>query len=81
MWIHGTEMTTRLVNLELGAGAHHHQCLLSFLSSRITDPYFDGVWTPEEYYLDLELSSQYARALYFALVIMYGNDLSETSLS
>lgn len=45
--------------------------------NRVTDPDFEGLWTPEEEYLDASLFRQYSRALYFSLVITYGNDLSE----
>ena len=44
---------------------------------RVTDSEFEGLWTPEEEYLDASLFRQYSRALYFSLVITYGNDLSE----
>ena len=44
---------------------------------RVTDSEFEGDWTPEEEYLDASLFRQYSRALYFSLVITYGNDLSE----
>lgn len=44
---------------------------------RATDPEFEGHWTPEEEYLDASLFRKYSRALYFSLVITYGNDLSE----
>eukprot|EP00903_Cladosiphon_okamuranus_P006812 g6640.t1 len=43
--------------------------------SRIADSEFEGLWTPEEEYLDAPLIRQYSRALYFSLVITYGNDL------
>ncbi|CAM9312779.1 unnamed protein product, partial [Scytosiphon promiscuus] len=43
--------------------------------SRVTDPDFEGLWTPEQEYLDIDLHLQYARAVYYSLVITYGNDL------
>ncbi|CAM9669824.1 unnamed protein product [Ectocarpus fasciculatus] len=43
--------------------------------SRTTDPEFEGLWVPEQEYLDAALYLKYARALYFSLVITYGNDL------
>ncbi|CAM9952116.1 unnamed protein product, partial [Ectocarpus sp. 12 AP-2014] len=43
--------------------------------SRTMDPEFEGLWVPEEEYLDAALYEKYARALYFSLVITYGNDL------
>ncbi|CAN0099668.1 unnamed protein product [Ectocarpus sp. 12 AP-2014] len=45
--------------------------------SRTMDPEFEGLWVPEQEYLDAALYEKYARALYFSLVITYGNDLSE----
>ncbi|CAM9716906.1 unnamed protein product [Ectocarpus sp. 4 AP-2014] len=43
--------------------------------SRTMDPEFEGLWVPEQEYLDAALYEKYARALYFSLVITYGNDL------
>ncbi|CAM9246327.1 unnamed protein product [Ectocarpus sp. 6 AP-2014] len=43
--------------------------------SRTTDPEFEGLWVPEQDYLDAALYKKYTRALYFSLVITYGNDL------
>ncbi|CAM9697277.1 unnamed protein product, partial [Pylaiella littoralis] len=43
--------------------------------SRANDPEFEGMWSPEHEYLDAGLYLQYSRALYFSLVITYGNDL------
>ncbi|CBN74810.1 conserved unknown protein [Ectocarpus siliculosus] len=43
--------------------------------SRTTDPEFEGLWVPEQEYLDAALYKKYTRALYFSLVITYGNDL------
>ncbi|CAM9213269.1 unnamed protein product, partial [Hapterophycus canaliculatus] len=48
--------------------------------SRVTDPDFEGLWTPEQEYLDLELHHQYARAVYYSLVITYGNDLKPENM-
>lgn len=50
---------------------------VSIVRFRRTDPFFEGPWSPEEHYLDDWLSRQYARALYFALAISYGNDMSK----
>ncbi|CAN0288041.1 unnamed protein product, partial [Discosporangium mesarthrocarpum] len=44
------------------------------------DEGFGGYWTPEEEYLAAPLSQQYARAVYFAFVITYGNDLRPESM-
>lgn len=44
----------------------------------MTDPYFEGDWSPDESYLRMGVGKQYARAIYFAFAITYGNDLSES---
>jgi len=47
--------------------------------NRITDPEFEGDWTPEEEYLHESLILQYSRSLYFSLIITYGNHLGKRS--
>ncbi len=58
----------------LAVGAAMGSCSASFCN-RITDPDFEGDWTPEEEYLHESLILQYSRSLYFSLIITYGNDL------
>ena len=52
---------------------------LSVKIYRATDPEFEGLWSPEEEYVHENLYKQYSRAIYFSLVITYGNDLSKHS--
>ena len=51
--------------------------MLYIVLHRITDPEFEGDWTPEEEYLHEGLLLQYSRSLYFSLIITYGNDLGK----
>lgn len=75
----GTHSRRVLVNTVVAFPSKHTTAIrLLFIVFRLTDPDFEGNWTPDDEYLDADLPLKYARALYFSLVITYGNDLSET---